>query len=84
VSLVNSVEKNNLDLIAGGFRDTTRIASGEPGLWRDIFFTNKENLIKDINILKKELSKIEAALKSNNSRSLIGLLSKAKSIRVSL
>lgn len=83
-SLVNAAGRKGLDLAAGGFRDTTRIASGEPGLWREIFFTNRENLISDINILKKELSKIEAALKSNNSRNLLRLLNRAKSVRDSL
>jgi len=84
VSLVNTAAGNGLDLAAGGFKDTTRIASGEPELWQDIFLTNRGNLIRDINILKKELSKIEEVLKSNNSRKLLGLLKKAKSIRDSL
>lgn len=84
VSLVNSVDRNSLKLAAGGFRDVTRIASGEPGLWKDIFFTNKDNLIKDIEVLKKELSKIQAALKSNDQARLLKLLGKAKIIRDSL
>lgn len=84
VSLVNSIGRKGIDLAAGGFRDTTRIASGEPELWKDIFLTNRENLVKDIEILKKELFKIEAALKSNNSQDLLRLLNRAKSIRDSL
>jgi prephenate dehydrogenase len=84
VSLANSAGKDGLKFAAGGFKDATRIASGEPELWKDIFFTNRDNLIKDIEILKKELLKIEAALKSNNSRDLLKLLSRAKSIRDSL
>ncbi len=84
VSLINAAAGSGLDLAAGGFKDTTRIASGEPELWRDIFLTNRGNLIRDIKILKKELSKIEEALKSNNSRNLLGLLKRAKSIRDSL
>ena len=81
VSLVNAATQSGLNLAAGGFKDTTRIASGEPELWQDIFFTNRENLIRDIKILKKELSKIEQALKSNNSRNLLRLLKRAKSVR---
>ncbi|PJC48828.1 MAG: prephenate dehydrogenase/arogenate dehydrogenase family protein, partial [Candidatus Omnitrophica bacterium CG_4_9_14_0_2_um_filter_42_8] len=34
VSLVNTAAGNGLDLAAGGFKDTTRIASGEPELWQ--------------------------------------------------
>lgn len=84
VSLVNSIGRKGIDLAAGGFKDTTRIASGEPELWRDIFFTNRENIAKDISAFKKELLKIELALKSNNSRSLVRVLTRAKSIRDSL
>ena len=84
VSLVNSVGKNSLRLAAGGFKDITRIASGEPELWRDIFLTNRDNLRKDIELLKKELSKIQAALKNNDSSRLLKLLGNAKVIRDSL
>ena len=84
VSLVNSAGRKDIGFAAGGFRDTTRIASGEPGLWKDIFLTNRENLIKDIRMLKKELSKIETALKNSNSASLLKFFSNAKVIRDSL
>ena len=84
VTLVNSAGRKDIGFAAGGFRDTTRIASGEPGLWKDIFLTNRENLIKDIKVFKKELFKIETALKNNDSAYLLKLLSNAKVIRDSL
>jgi prephenate dehydrogenase len=84
VGIVNSVGKNYLKLAAGGFKDTTRIASGEPELWKDIFLTNRNNLIKDIEILKKELSGMQTALKNNNGAYLLKRLGKAKVIRDSL
>ena len=80
-SLVNAAGKDGLSLASGGFRDTTRIASGEPELWKDIFLTNRENLVKDIEIFIKELLKIKTALRSNDSRDLMRLLRRAKSIR---
>lgn len=35
-----SVVDQAFGLAAGGFRDMTRVAMGDPGLWRDIFQTN--------------------------------------------
>ena len=84
VSLVNAIGRDSLDFASGGFKDSTRIASGEPELWRDIFLTNRKNLTRDIGALKKELSKIEIALKDNDRRELSKLLNKAKAARDSL
>jgi prephenate dehydrogenase len=84
VALTNTADRKYLYLAAGGFRDTTRIASGEPELWKDIFATNRMNITKDIRRLKKELSKIESALKKNNGKELLRLLEKAKVIRDSM
>ncbi|GKU79528.1 prephenate dehydrogenase [Paenibacillus sp. L3-i20] len=52
VALVNQVrgynEGNDLyeSLAAGGFRDITRIASGDPTLWRDILIDNRSVLMR--------------------------------------
>jgi len=83
-SLVNSIGRNSLGFAAGGFKDTTRIASGEPEIWKDVFLTNRDNLIKDIDLLKAELSKIQTALKNKDSSRLLKLLWNAKVIRDSL
>ncbi|MBU4311903.1 MAG: prephenate dehydrogenase [Candidatus Omnitrophica bacterium] len=83
-ALVNSCNKKDLHLAAGGFKDTTRIASGSPELWKDIFLTNRQNVLSDIKIFKRELSKIEKALKKASSEELLRLLKKAKSVRDSI
>lgn len=84
VALSNACAGQDLHLAAGGFRDTTRIASSNPELWKDIFLTNRKNVIRDIALLKKELIKIELVLQKNNSSELLKLLKKAKVIRDSL
>lgn len=82
--LSNACSKVDLHLAAGGFKDATRIASGSPELWKDVFITNRKNIVRDIKLLKKELSKIEKALIKNDSRGLLRLLKKAKDIRDSV
>ena len=84
VALCNSCSGHDLRLAAGGFKDTARIASGEPELWKDIFLTNRKNIARDIKALKNELSKIEKALAENNSGEMMKLLKKAKNIRDSI
>ncbi|GBG12017.1 prephenate dehydrogenase [Paenibacillus agaridevorans] len=61
VALVNQVrgynEHNGLyeSLAAGGFRDITRIASGDPALWRDILIDNRQVLLKLLRDWKSEM-----------------------------
>lgn len=49
-------------LCANGFRDTTRIASGSPEMWRDIALANRRNLSKSISAFVAELQKFQKAL----------------------
>lgn len=51
-----------------GFRDTTRIAEGDPELWRDILESNVHFLREELKTFKKELERLSAELeKGNNS-----------------
>ncbi len=84
VALSNSCSKKDLKFASGGFKDVSRIASGSPELWKDIFKTNKKNLARDINLFKKQLLKLEKALKSKKDKELLKILDKAKTIRDSI
>jgi prephenate dehydrogenase len=46
-----------------GFRDTTRVAEGDPGLWRDILENNAHNLKFELSVFEKELKKILSGLR---------------------
>jgi len=43
-------------LYGGGFKDTTRIASTPPRLWRDVFELNRENLLEGLDQWVSQLS----------------------------
>jgi prephenate dehydrogenase len=49
-------------LCANGFRDTTRIASGSPEMWRDIALANRKNIGKSLDSFIADLKKFRRAL----------------------
>jgi prephenate dehydrogenase len=58
-------------LLAGkGFHDTTRIAAGDPGLWRDIFMDNRDNLRISMSKLRSQIDQLESLLASGDSRAI--------------
>ena len=65
-----------LQLAAGGFRDMTRIAAGDPTIWPDILFQNRDAITAALLSLEERLATIRQAL-ATGERSTIeaGLLS---------
>ena len=89
-SLVNAVAdaqeaKEEMKLCASsGFRDTTRIASGDPILGVDMFTTNKKAVLKMLSAFKKSLSNLEKLIKEGEAGKIEKELGKAKSFRDSI
>lgn len=51
-----------LQLAAGGFRDMTRIAAGDPSIWPDVLFENREAVTTTLIALEKRLEALRTAL----------------------
>lgn len=68
-------------LAGGGLRDTTRIAAGDPDLWRAILEGNREEVIQAINGLEGELQQIKAALINEDTAALNQHLKRGKHYR---
>ena len=73
--------KNQAGLCATGFRDTTRIASGSPEMWRDIALANRKNLAKSLDAFAAELKNFETALKQNDAPAIEKFFTIAKQRR---
>lgn len=71
-------------LTATGFRDTTRIAAGDPGLWRAIFLHNRGALLEMMQTLGSRLAEFRAALEKGDGDALDELLAQAKEVRDAL
>jgi prephenate dehydrogenase len=69
---------------ASGFRDATRIASGDPVLGVDMFKTNKKAVLKMIGSFKKSLANLEKLIKEGDGEKIREELEKAKRFRDAL
>jgi prephenate dehydrogenase/cyclohexadieny/prephenate dehydrogenase len=77
-------KKLNYNLIkysAGGLRDFSRIAASNEVMWRDIFFNNKENISKAIDLFIKNLKSFKKDINSKNNKSILKKLAKTKKVR---
>ncbi len=66
---------------AGGLRDFSRIAASNEIMWRDIFFDNKLNVIKAINLFIKNLNSFKKDINSKNTKSILKKLTRTKKVR---
>jgi len=58
------------EMFSTGFKDTTRIAASDAGLWTDIFMTNRDNLLKSLESFKTILGDAEKTIRKNEHESL--------------
>ena len=85
VKSAQDFEKNqNHDLIkysAGGLRDFSRIAASNEIMWRDIFFYNKKNVSKAIDLFIRNLNNFKKDINSKNDKSILKKLIQTKKVR---
>lgn len=68
----------------GGFADITRIASSNPGIWRDIFFANRARLIEMIERFREDLALLRDAIETEDGPAVVAFLDAAKNTRDAL
>jgi|TARA_B100000401_G_scaffold415932_1_gene337887 prephenate dehydrogenase/cyclohexadieny/prephenate dehydrogenase len=85
VKSAQDFEKNQKhDLIkysAGGLRDFSRIAASNEIMWRDIFFYNKTNVSKAIDLFIRNLNNFKKDINSKNDKSILKKLIQTKKVR---
>jgi cyclohexadieny/prephenate dehydrogenase len=72
------------DLAATGFRDTTRVAAGDPALWTAIFAQNRDAVLRALHRLTGRLDALRAAVEAGDWTTLDTLLAEAKKVRDAL
>jgi prephenate dehydrogenase len=81
LNTVAAIDSSYLAFSGQGFRDTTRIASSHPALWRDICMLNRENLLAYVEIFKNSLDRVSEYLRAYDSESLEKDFKKARTLR---
>ncbi|MBI3100667.1 MAG: prephenate dehydrogenase/arogenate dehydrogenase family protein [Burkholderiales bacterium] len=85
-TLINSIAGQEqadtyLSLAGPGFRDFTRIAASDPKVWRDILLSNREELLKQTDMYKQALERLEHAMRQGDSQSIEDMLTFASETR---
>ncbi|MBZ5963673.1 prephenate dehydrogenase/arogenate dehydrogenase family protein [Leuconostoc gelidum subsp. gelidum] len=70
--------------VAGGFKDTTRIAASDSKLWADVLLSNKQAVLESQKQLIKQLNFFSQAIENNDEDALITLISDARQSRENL
>lgn len=73
-----------LQLAAGGFRDMTRIAAGQPTIWPDVCEDNAEAIVETLDLLIDALVAMRHRVADHDHGSLLAVLERAAQARRSL
>jgi prephenate dehydrogenase len=67
-------------LAAGGFRDMSRLAGGDPELYAGVTRTNRVNLLEQLDAISTELARLRRHLEADDPR-LVELFEEARAVR---
>ena len=73
-----------LRLAAGGFRDMTRIAAGQPALWLDICAENRTAIVEALDALVDRLERMRETVAGDQREALLSELTRAREARINL
>lgn len=63
---------------AGSYKDLTRVAWLNPQMWSELFLSNRDNVLKEIDYMIASLNAYKNAIENNNSEQLIALLDEGR------
>ena len=75
---------NLIKYSAGGLRDFSRIAASNEIMWRDIFFDNRVNIKKAIDLFIKNLKSFKKDINKKNNKSILKKLVQTKKVRTKI
>ena len=70
-----------LQLAGPGFRDFTRIAGGDPAMWRDILLANRDEVLAQAASFRHVLGEIERAMLASDAQALMDQIAQPSALR---
>ncbi len=83
-ALMNATSREAIELAGGGFAGMTRIAAGDPPMWRDIVETNPDFVLAALYAFSRSLNEVSEMIRRGDFESLEALLGKAQASRAEL
>ena len=66
-----------LPLTASGWRDTTRVAGGDPALWQAILTANRQHVLDALDLMGKTFTSLRDSFDQGDNESLLSILETA-------
>jgi prephenate dehydrogenase len=82
--LISTTPGRYLKFAPASLKDATRVAASDSRLWEDIILSNRNNILKTIDLLEENLSLIKTAIKQRDKILLSRILRRAKRKRDTL
>lgn len=74
----------DLPASSSGFRDMTRLAGGDPEMWRDIMLTNRDAILHTIDCFAGQMDKLRAVIEAGDPATIERFLTKEQQRRRTL
>ena len=80
-SLFGKLHEKTFEFSGGSLEDYTRIASSDPIMWKDIFISNNENILKSIENFELSLKELKELIKQQDDEAILKFLQDTKTLR---
>ncbi|MEG3617278.1 prephenate/arogenate dehydrogenase family protein [Magnetovibrio sp. PR-2] len=82
--LADEIKQEVIQYSASGFRDFTRIAAGDPVMWRDIFLNNRDAVLDVLGRFTEDLTQLQRAIRKGDGDFMETTFGRAQAVRRSI
>ncbi len=76
--VANNMESDITSVLGNGFRDTTRIAAGDPGMWMDICLENRDEILAAVDSMLSILHDLRQQIAMEDEHAIFQFLEQAQ------